>query len=616
MKRLVIRIILLITIPFIIIMSLFVFISISSSTETLNSSIEDMLVTSTDSWAREFEGFFKEQLAIVTSYKAIIEDKLSIETIGDDEQFFEFSEKMKTVGTPILTGNDLTTLYTWFSPEYTGDVQILSIRDLEQNGNVTYNSETTYTRKDITDGDWKWFYLTEEYGTYITDPYYWEDFDADIVSICKAIKVKNQTVGIVGTDSFISDLKGRLLSQPFQNDGYYALLNVDLKFLGHPEFEGELFSDIYSKNKESNIAILSDESIDHGIIKSGNQLLGFSRLSTGWILLAVPSMDELNAGIRALVTLLLIIFAAALLIFIVISIILGRNISKPITEIAYNIGQVSNGYLDLAIDNKLKNRKDEIGSLVFSLQEMTENLRKTVIDIKTAATEVTNGSQQINSTAQELSTGSSEQASSTEEISASMEQLVSNIEQNTDNAQHSNTIASQAATDAEEGGAAVNDTVEAMKVITEKINIIDEIARNTNLLALNAAIEAARAGEAGKGFAVVADEVRKLAGRSQEASTEITEISHSSVKRAQTAGELINSLIPNIGKTSELVQEISSAGAEQNTGAEQVNNGILQLNEVIQKNAAISEELASMAEELSSQADSMKTVISFFKIEE
>jgi methyl-accepting chemotaxis protein len=196
-----------------------------------------------------------------------------------------------------------------------------------------------------------------------------------------------------------------------------------------------------------------------------------------------------------------------------------------------------------------------------------------------------------------------------------MEEMASSIQQNADNAKQTDKIASKAAQDTKSGGEAVVQTVAAMKEIAEKINIIEEIARKTDLLALNAAVEAARAGEHGKGFAVVASEVRKLAERSQTAAAEISRLTTDGVEVAESAGELLGKLIPDIRKTAELVQEISAASAEQNTGASQINKAIQQLDQVIQQNASASEEMASTAEELSSQAEVLQSTVSFFKVD-
>jgi len=113
---------------------------------------------------------------------------------------------------------------------------------------------------------------------------------------------------------------------------------------------------------------------------------------------------------------------------------------------------------------------------------------------------------------------------------------------------------------------------------------------------------------------VVASEVRKLAERSQSAAGEINMLSSKSVQVAESAGKLIEKIVPDIRKTADLVQEIAAASKEQSTGTEQITKAILQLDKVIQANASASEELASMAEELSGQSEELLNTVSFFKV--
>jgi len=269
--------------------------------------------------------------------------------------------------------------------------------------------------------------------------------------------------------------------------------------------------------------------------------------------------------------------------------------------------EISNGNLTVALRERSAEDK-----LMQALGAMVTGLTRTVSDIRSIASEVAAASQSISTASVQVSKGASAQAAAAEEASSSMEEMVSNIKQNADNAMQTDKIANKSARDAQESGKSVLEAVAAMKEIASKISIIEEIARQTNLLALNAAIEAARAGEHGKGFAVVAAEVRKLAERSQKAAGEINQLSATTLKVSEKSGEMLEKLVPDIQRTAELVQEISAASKEQDTGAEQINKALQQLEQVIQQNASASEEMASTTEELTGQSDQLVSALSFF----
>lgn len=319
--------------------------------------------------------------------------------------------------------------------------------------------------------------------------------------------------------------------------------------------------------------------------------------------------SQRSRNITFIITILLILIAGASLVAFYFS----KNISTSIKRGVKFAELISSGDLTVKLDSDLLAKKDELGDLSRSLNNMGDELMRITDTIVSGANSIAQASIQFSNTSQQISKSANEQASSTEEVSSNMEEMAANIDQTSANSKQAETVAAETEKGVVDGVETATKALEFVNQISDKITIIRDISFQTNILALNAAVEAARAGEHGKGFAVVAAEVRKLAERSANSAQDIENMAYSLKEASDSANEKLKTVIPKVKDNLKIIQEISAASVEQASGAEEVNNAIQNLNETVQNNASISEELASSSDEVKRQADTLVEAISFFK---
>jgi methyl-accepting chemotaxis protein len=272
--------------------------------------------------------------------------------------------------------------------------------------------------------------------------------------------------------------------------------------------------------------------------------------------------------------------------------------------------------------------QDELAGLMRALNQMCEQLGRSVGEVMLVADSIRTASAEIASGNQDLNLRTEQTASSLEVTSSSMAQLTGTVQQSSEHAQTANQLATSAADVAHRGGGVVQQVVDTMndiaassKRIADIIGVIDDIAFQTNILALNAAVEAARAGEQGRGFAVVAGEVRSLAGRSAAAAKEIKTLIGASVERVasgarlvQDAGSTMGEIVGAVQRVTDIMGEISASAAAQSRGIDDVNQAVNQVDDMTQQNAALVEQSAAAAESLREQAQRLAQVVSQFRV--
>ena len=242
-----------------------------------------------------------------------------------------------------------------------------------------------------------------------------------------------------------------------------------------------------------------------------------------------------------------------------------KRTSEKMQQIAY---EVSEGKGNLTERFEVK-RKDEVGQLMASMNQLLEAFQKITLRIQQTTTYMEAAANRtevqfaasndkiadLSAVMQELSAGSEEVSSLVSQMKGEMQgisgetgDITVKVGEGTDFAadlkERAGYIRIQTTESRRKSEKMVDSIKDTMSRSIEESRNIDKvneltatilsIANQTNLLALNAAIEAARAGESGKGFAVVAEEIRDLADDSKTNAAAIQELNNKIISVVQS----------------------------------------------------------------------------------
>ena len=341
------------------------------------SSAEKMLLLLCEAGQKNLDGYLEDleqNVGVVSAYVEADLDGLSDEALQAHlDRVSDFFKKVmiRTAG--------VKTYYYRIDPTVSSTVKGFWYVDLDGEG-FREHEVTDITRYDTSDTSaLVWFTVPKYEGKAVwLPPYITDNLDVRVISYNIPVYFNARFVGVIGIELDYTAMAEQVNNITLYENGYAFVNDPDGRIIYHPRM------DVTAMETAPKVpeGLLDSDSVIRYRFEGTEKLAAWLPLINGDHLNVAVPMDEINAGWRHWVQVLVITFAVLLIGFILFIQKYTGKIIKPLQQLTKVAEQIDEGNYDCELHY---NENDEIGVLTRTFSRVTKNLKNYITDLNDLA---------------------------------------------------------------------------------------------------------------------------------------------------------------------------------------------------------------------------------------